>query len=180
MPLIIEPIRTPVVLGSNSASTSVTGTTETSLFPTAVGTKVVPAGWFQPGHAARLTIRGIMSTALTPGITTFRLKVNGTTVAGASTASLLASVTNASFVLTDTFQCYSVGATGVFGIAGDVRYPTGLLGAQMASLPLFSTSTALDTTGALGIDATVTHSATGNNIMGITALLELLPQAVTI
>lgn len=179
MPQIINPIRTPVLQSANTQTTTVSGTTETSLFPAGVGTKVIPANWFQPGWTTRLIMRGTITTPLVAGTTTIRAKINGSTAVSASTTSLLGSLTGSSFYCALHLQCYSAGSSGTIGIAGEVRYPVGLAGLQIGALPMVNTGYSLNTTIDNTLDITAQHSLTGHSISVVIQTLEAVPQSNT-
>lgn len=171
------PIITPMLLGGNTATTSATATTETSLLPALAGSRTVPAGWFQPGYACRINVRGSVSTTLIPGTTTIRVKLNGTTVASAAMGSLLGSLSGQYFQVIVNLQAYTVGSSGTIGIGGMVTFPTGLAGIQTGNSILNATGVALDTTVAQTIDVTAQNSVSGNTLQTTIATIELIPQA---
>lgn len=170
------PVITPMMLGGNNGTTAATATTETSLFPSLAGTKTVPAGWFQPGYACRINLRGTVTTTLIPGTVTIRIKLNGTTIATTTMGSLLGSLSAQFFQVICNLQALTVGTNGTLAIGGAVTYPTGLAGLQAGNSVLNATGVPFDTTVAQTIDVTCQHTVTGNSVQTTIATIELIPQ----
>lgn len=137
----------------SAAASTITGTTEQSVFASGVGTKVIPAGWFQPGYNARIVVRGTITTpTIFTGTTTIRVKVAGTTIASSVTTGLLANVTAATFKVIANVQNYTTGPTGTFGIAGDITYPNGLLGLGAGTVPINAVNVSWSTLADQNVD----------------------------
>jgi hypothetical protein len=159
----------------NSSSGTLTGTAETSVFPAGVGSLTIPGDWFRPGYNARLIVRGSVNTPLIAGTSTIRLKAAGNTIASATTSSLLGSLSGPQqFAVIVNLQCYTAGVSGNFGIGGEVRYPVGLAGIQVGSIPLFSSGTAINSAANIPIDITSQWSLTAHSLSVSIATLELM------
>lgn len=165
----------------NSTTTTISGTAEVSVFPTGVGTKTIPAGWFQPGYNARVIARGTVTTPLIAGTTTVRIKNGSTVLHSVATSSLLGALNGPSpFAVIFNLQCYTTGTNGTFGLGGEVRYPVGLAGLQPGSLPLqvpnqVNTSPlVINTTQPIDLDVTAQWSGTSHSLQMSIATLELM------
>lgn len=172
---LTTPMKTLVLQASNKAVGTVTGTTESTLFPDVVGQRMFPANWFQPGANARFVLRGSVTTPLVAGTTTVRVKVGGTTIASATTTSLLGSLTGSSFSVVGNLQCYTVGTNATFGLGGVVNYPNGLLGLGAGALALNSDSITFDSTIQQSFDVTTQWTLGSHNVKINIATLELMP-----
>lgn len=156
-----------------SASITTGSTSENSLMAgSSVGSNTIPGGWFTPGASVRIAVKGSMTTILTPGVATFRVKSNGTTIATGSTTGLLSLANNGAFSAVVTIQCYTDGPSGTFGIAGKAEHPGGLGGA-VSSVPLNATFT-MDSTVPQTIDITYQATASGNSLQTIISTIELI------
>lgn len=172
---LYSPLKTLVLQASNKALGTVSGTTETSLFPDVVGQRMFPANWFQPGANARFVLRGSVTTPLVAGTTNIRVKVGGVTIATATTSSLLGSLTGSSFAVVGNLQCYTTGTNATFGLGGVVNYPNGLLGLGQGAMSLNSDSVTFDSTVQQTFDVTTQWSLASHNIKINIATLELMP-----
>lgn len=174
---VLSPLIAPMLIGGNTSSATASSTSETSLFPASLaGTRTVPAGWFLPGAACRVNLRGSVSSTALPGTTTIRVKFNGVTVASTTMGSLLGGLSAANFQVIFNMQAYTIGPTGTMAIGGQTTYPSGLLGFQAANSVINATGIAFDSTQPLTVDCTAQHSVGGNVLQTTIATVELLPQ----
>lgn len=159
---------------SNVATNSITGTAANSIFPGIVGSKIIPAGWLQPGGEVRLTLAGTITTALTPSAT-FNVVVAGTTIISGSSTSLVGSITAAPFTIVARIQCLTSGSSGTAVVSGYVDYPASLTlataRAGLNQITPFTVNTSIDNS----VDLTCSWNATGHTLNIITATMELLP-----
>lgn len=147
--------------------------TETSIVPSGVGSLVMPADWMKPGNTARLVMRGLVTTPLIPGMVTFKLKSNGTTWVTGATTALLGSATDAGFLFSETITIMTTGATGTASIAGEVRYPAGILSTK-STTDMIAKSVTLNTTVDQAISVTGQWSLNSHKIDVVTCTFELL------
>lgn len=158
----------------STAPRTITGTAEASVIPPGIGSMAIPAGWFKPGYNARLVVRGTVTTPLVAGTANIRVKVGGATLVSAATTGLLGSLTNQSFKVICNIQCYTEGVNGTFGVAGEVAYPTGLLGINPGNQTINSTTSTFNTTVEQMVDVTAQWGLTGHSISTTVATLELM------
>lgn len=102
---------TQTATGTNGAATAIT-----NILGTGVGTAVLPGAFFVPGKTIKVTVRGTLTTAAAPGTTVITLRLNaGTpvTVAVSVSQTLVASMTNVSFMMEFLLTCRT--STTVYG-----------------------------------------------------------------
>jgi hypothetical protein len=176
MPLFeSEPFKLGLQQGfANTATKSVSGTTETSLIPTGMGSKDVPAGWFKPGNNVRIIVRGLINTQLTPGTLTVRVKLGSTTIIQGSTSALLASASQGQFRIALNVLCFTPGNPGSLAVSGDMTYPNGLV--IKGSIDLVGKGIAINTTVAQPIDVTVQLTNGLNSLETLTSTFEFMQQ----
>ena len=181
MPFSPGPVRGLLSRYASSSMKNLASTTETSIWPAGVGSTQIDAGWFQPGYNARVIVRGTVTTPLVAGTTTIRLKNGATTLLAATTSSLLGGLSGPQpFAVIANIQCYTAGSAGSFGIGGEVRYPIGLAGLQIGSLPLqaptqaLATPITMNTIQPINLDLTAQWSGTNHSLMISVATLELM------
>lgn len=172
---LFAPVKTLMLQASNNAMGVATGTSETSLFPSVVGDRQIPANWFTPGSNARFVLRGSVTTPLVAGTTMIKVKIGGNTIATATTTSLLGSLTGASFAVIGNLQCYTAGTNATFGLGGVVNYPTGLLGFGAGAVALNATNITFDSTVPQMLDVTTQWTIASHVINVNIATLELMP-----
>ena len=149
-------------------------TTEASVVPTGSGTMTIPTGWMKVGNTARLVMRGVCSTPLVAGNATFKVKLNGTTIATGTVGSLLGSVTNGGISLSETITIRSTGVSGTAAVAGSVKYPAGVIGSKAEADLTSVTPITIDTTVDQVITVTVQFGLASHIVRFITCTLELL------
>lgn len=172
------PNTTTSTLFTSTATQTVAATTsETTIIGSGQGSLTLPANYLVAGKVIRFAIRGLYSTpALNIGSLAIKLKLGGTTLNVAASASALAtSVTNAGFDAEAFITCRTIGASGTVILMGGVTYG---IGNNLAPLVLAvnngTSATTIDTTSTLALDATVqwSNNTSGNSISSLNCVLE--------
>lgn len=163
-------------LFQGTTTPTVTGTTESSIMPSGMGSRTIPANRLRAGSSVRLIMRGVMNSPLVGGTMTVRVKLNGTVISSGTSVSILGSLNRAGWSLGQTFTVRSDGATGTAVVAGDFQYPTGALTTRaktdLYSDPAvpFTFNTTIDNT----IDVTIQYSLASHQVWTSTCTLEVL------
>lgn len=165
-------------LFQGTTSPSVTGTTEQSIMPLGMGSKVIAANRLRGGTAVRVIAWGVMNSPLVGGTMTVKVKLNGVTIAQGVSASLLGSLTKAGWSLRQTLTVRTAGVSGTAVVAGDFSYPTGVL-TNKSRTDLYSdpaTPFAIDTTIDQIVDVTIQFSLGSHTVQTSTCTIEILDQ----
>lgn len=149
-------------------------TTETTLFGTGTGSTTLGSGVLA-GRTIRITLRGVLSTPVTPGALTIRVKVGSTTIATATTSSLAASASNAQFRFETLIQTRTSGVSGTVVSSGTFAYQ-GASAVIVESLDNAGATVTVDTTvsNALNVTAQWDTADTGKIIKSVVATIELV------
>lgn len=160
--------------GTNTPS--VTGTTETSIMPTGMGTRTIPANRLRAGSSVRVIMRGVMNSPLVGGTMTMRVKINGTVVSTGTSVGILGSLNKAGWALGQTLTVRTDGTSGTAVVAGDFSYPSGAL-SNKSKTDLYSdpqTPFAFNTTIDNTIDVTVQYGLSNHQVWTSTCTVEIL------
>lgn len=150
--------------------------TETSIIPTGVGTKTIPANFFAPGKSVRIRGGGIFGTLASPGTLTFKLKLGSTVIASSVLTPPVSGVNNA-LAIELLLVCRAAGGSG--GILPDGRMilanyvgATGSGSRVSADMNNLSAPVTVDTTASQVLDLTATWaSASATNTLSVAALV---------
>ena len=121
-----EPLMAFLFVGTTNKTVQNT-VTETTLFPAAGGTLVIPANQVVAGSLLRITIQGAFITDAIPPTLRFRVRLTGgaSVVVGDTTARALAFITvDSLFSLVFEIRTDTLGATGIINACGRVVVPT--------------------------------------------------------
>ena len=154
---------------TQTATATVANTvTETTLIASGVGSVTLPAAFLVAGRTVRLVLRGVV-TATGADTVDLKVKLGGTTLVSTG-AVTPAAMTDEGWEITVEITCRTTGATGTvfaqgMAVIDNVTY-------NMAA----TTTTTVNTTGTLAIDATATWgvAAAGNDIRATNAIIESL------
>lgn len=166
------------ILFVGTADKTVTNTTtETTAFPTGVGTRTLQADWWQVGRSVRIKGFGVYTTpAITGGTVTIKVKLGSTVIAQVATSALLVGATAAAFALEVVITCRTTGASGSVVIGGAVNYEVASAGRLFDNLDNDGAATTVDTTAEVDIDITSQwdSASVSKIIKTVVALIELL------
>lgn len=158
---------------ASTASVSHTGTAETSLIGSGVGSKVLLAGFWTAGKTVVIEAWGTISTDAAPGTLSlvFRLDAVSVVATGAFTPAQLAALVDRVWRIRIVLTCRTTGASGTVFAQGSMRitsYEDDQNELQMGSV----VATTIDTTQADTIDLTADwSSASANNVIVCTNFL---------
>jgi hypothetical protein len=159
----------------STADAAVANTTsETSLVGAGVGSRTLPANFWEVGRAVKLNVGGITSDRVATSLT-IRAKLGAVTLATTGTLAMQGSTANSSFRTTLDLVCRSTGVTGALAVSGVFVQDNTLHIASMMSLASASPVT-VDTTASAALDVTAQWSAGSplNSITGQTAIVEVV------
>ena len=149
-------------------------TTETTLFGTGTGSTTLASGVLA-GRTIRITLRGVMSTPVTPGTLTIRVKVGSTTIATATASSLVGSSSNSQFRFETLIQNRTTGVSGTVVSSGTFSYQ-GASAVVVETLDNAGATATVDTTASNAINVTAQWDTadTGKIIKSVVATIELV------
>ena len=159
----VIPLAVSGVLFTQTADSTTTAGSATTLLGTGVGTLTLPANLLMPGRTIRIVLSGKYGQVTTDaggGAKTFAITLGGVTVAtGTSVSYGIPSVV--AFSAEATITCRSAGASGT--VVGNGNWQVTVPG-QPYPLVVYATGTAatVNTTGTLVINATMNNSGTGD------------------
>ena len=159
----VIPLAVSGVLFTQTADSTTTAGSATTLLGTGVGTLTLPANLLMPGRTIRIVLSGKYGQVTTDAgwaPKTFAITLGGVTVATGTSASYgISSVV--AFSAEATITCRSAGASGT--VVGNGNWQVTVPG-QPYPLVVYATGTAatVNTTGTLVINATMNNSGTGD------------------
>lgn len=149
-----------------TASTTVTSNSETTLLSTGQGSTTIPANWFSAaGSVMEVCASGIYTTAVTPGTIRFKMKFGSTVITDTGAFTPAISITNGVYAACVHLTARTVGASGTI-MASDILPISAAvlaLGGATFTNPTPGTAVTVDTTGTLTMDFTVTFSLNATN-----------------
>jgi hypothetical protein len=159
----------------STADAAVVNTTaETSLIGAGVGSRTLPANFWEVGRVVKLNLGGVMRDAGATSLTV-RAKLGLVTLATTGTLALVGSTSNSSFKVALDMVCRSTGATGAVAVTGSFIGDTTLHVANILGLASASPVT-IDTTTSALLDVTAQWYAgsLSNAITGQTTTIEVV------
>lgn len=159
-----------------TADKAVTGTSETSMFGTGIGTKTYPANGWAAGKSVRVTLYGMYSTDATPGNLNIKFKLGSTVIVTTGNQALAASVTNQYWKLELLCTCRTIGASGTFIAQSSFSHQdsSGTIGPMSEWAMTTSSTVTVDTTAAQAIDATAQFDNSGNTLTSYIGTIEVI------
>lgn len=165
-----QPLVGCIFTGTADASVGNT-TTDTSIMPTGVGTKTLPANFWVVGKTLRLTFKGKMSRGTTSVTRQYTLLLGATTIKSATTSAATTALTDDYWFFDCLITCRSVGVTGT--VYAQMRH----FGYAASDPVLVGTATVtIDTTASAAIDYKFKWSANdaSNNMVLTNCTIEAL------
>lgn len=161
--------RPPVVIFSQNANVSVTGTTaDQTIVGTGVGSVTLPANFFNIiGRGLVYEFAGVFTTDGTPGTLTYKVLLGSTTLCTSAAQALPASVTGRGLTIRGRILDRTTGATGtVIGQSAMTGLAVAASGAGFFNdCAMTAASSAIDLTGTLAFNLAVTWSTTGDTVV---------------
>ena len=165
----------PRVMFTQTADSTTTANTLTTLFGTGVGTLTLPANFLTAGRAIRIKMGGYISVVDGSDSTkTLTLSLGGTTVATGTSIATLASLLNQDWRAEATITCRTTGAPGTVQASG--RWETQVATSNMlGGVDAISTAaTSITTTSALAIDLKYNNAYATGTVTTTWATVEAL------
>ncbi len=155
-----------------ASATAVTGSSETTLIGSGVGSLTIPAAWFtSAGTVMEVCTTGLITTGAVPGTVNFKLKFGSTAIAQTGAFTPLVSVTNGVYAACVELVARTIGASATI-LANSILPMTGATatpGEVVFSNPTPGTAVTVDTTATQVVDFTITFSlAATNSATGLT------------
>jgi hypothetical protein len=166
--------KVPITLFTQTADSTTTANTLTTLFGTGVGTLTLPANFLIVGRTIMIRLGGYISTADGgAGTKTLTLTLGGVTVASGTSGATFTTVGNAGWEAVATITCRTVGAGGT--VIGGGNWSTQIATANPNAVYAVATGTAAaNTTGTLAIDYKLNNGNGTGAVRTTYALVEVL------
>lgn len=163
-------------LFTQTNTVSYTGTTQTNILGTGIGTTTLPANLLIVGRKIRLKLRGVYSTAALSPSFAITVQLGGVTIATASITALLSSASNFGFSGELEFTCRTAGASGTVITDGSIGFASAaVLGSpNIVYLNNGTTPTTINTTQTNALTILATWGATGSTINVNEVSIEIL------
>ena len=170
------PLAVPGVLFTQTANSTTTANSLTTLFGTGVGTLTLPANLLVAGRTIRLHLSGYVSVADGGAAShTLTLYLGGVSVATGTSGATFTSVLNAGWVADAMITCRTTGAPGT--VIGSATFSTQIALAPSDSIiagPTSQTTASVTTTGTLAVDLKFNNGSATGTITTVVASVEVL------
>jgi hypothetical protein len=161
------------VLFTQTANSTTTANTLTTLFGTGSGTLTFPANFFIVGRAVRVRMGGLVATADGgAGTKTLTLSLGGTTIATGTSGATFTTVLNNAWEATADFTLRSIGAAGP--VLAGARFETQIATANFNGVLAVATGPTVNTTGALVLDLKFNNGNATGTLTTTWASVEIL------
>lgn len=159
---------------TGTASTTVSTATTATVVGTGVGTLTEPANFCVVGKTIRAHVGGVMTTSGTPGNYTFFFKLGATTIATSGAFTPQVSATTKGWAMDALIIYRACGVSGTVMVDGQVTYPSAAGTRGVQDLNNNGSTTTINTTGSLLLDAQVTLGSASQTVVGTTSSWEVL------
>ena len=119
---------------------SVAGSGTQSLLGTSgIGTKIIPAGFFQPGRVLKIVLAGSFNVSNGSAVTV-NITVGGKTIASSNGLSASTSLSGLGVFVEYSITCATTGTSGVINCAGTASHGGNFLSTQLGTSGIFNTA----------------------------------------
>jgi hypothetical protein len=151
-------------LFTQTATTTVTATSEQTLLGSGAGSLTIPANWFvSAGDSLKVEWAGRLTTTTVPGTQRVRLKFGSTVILDTGAYSLVGSITDASARMITTITARTVGASGTV-IAESIFESTGVALVANEAKMINTATITVDTTATQAVGLTNLFDTASNSI----------------
>lgn len=167
------PLAVPGVIFTQTADSTTTANTLTTLLGTGVGTLTLPTNLFVVGRTVRVKVGGYTSVA-DGGVTakTLTFSLGGTTVATGSLAASYQSLLNTAWEAEATVTCRTTGAPGT--VQATAQFLTMVSGSMIGGFVGSTATTNITTSGTLAVDLKFNNGSATGTLTTTHASVEIL------
>jgi hypothetical protein len=166
----------PGICFTQTANSTTTANSLTTLFGTGVGSLTLPASLFIIGRTVKLTLSGYVSTADGgAGTHTLTLLLGGVSVATGTSGATFTTILNQGWTATAEITCRTTGAGGT--VIGNARFLTEIGVAPPDGIfagPTAQTTAACNTTGTLSVDLQLNNGNAAGILTTTNAIVEIV------